>query len=371
MSTTAYEPATKLEEELLKSGRFDPANGTDVYLVAETIVGDVAASVEEIEAALQRFETAGFVKGKSLSGVKGRAYSPLPRGHEARETLLRSRQLRHPALVRQREYSITDLILALVNCPHVWNARMSGGVLGAEPKMTLREFELYLYAFNPQEVREGCSTLVGQGLMNPTTKYGSSEEAYEITGRGRQEYRSVAGRLRIADGRSILDIHMKAAIDVFNAWQSEHKPSRNVIGSALEDVVAAINELDGLALPLKITQATEAGDGAIRIDVALQERIAKADLFVGDLTPVYAYGERLRVNENVLVEVGFALASKEPNQIILLSMKRNDVPGDAANAKPTFDIAHVRRHDFRAKEDLRRWLRAELEAVLRSRGWLR
>jgi len=139
----------------------------------------------------------------------------------------------------------------------------------------------------------------------------------------------------------------------------------------LDDVVAALNGQSSLTLPLRVVQATEAGEGAIRIDVALQEKIARADFFVGDLTPVYAYGERLRVNENVLVEVGYALASKEPNQIVLVAMKRDDVPGDATKAKPTFDIAHVRRHDFVGKDDLRRRLRTELEAALRARGWLR
>jgi len=371
MSTRIDDAMTKLEHELLTSGRFDPANSDGVYLVAETIVGDVAASVEEIETALQRFEAAALVEGVSLPGVNGRAYKVLPTGHEAREKVLRSRQLRHPTLITQRAHSITDLIVALVNCPHIWNSRMTGAFLAAEPKMTRRELELYLFAFAPDEIRDACSALVEEGLLNPTMKYGSTEEAFELTGRGRQEYRSVSARLRIAAGTSILDVQTKSDIEIFNAWQSEHKQSRNAIRAALDHALRNINGLAGLVLPLRITEATEAGDGAIRIDVALQDRIAKADLFVGDLTPVYAYGDRLRVNENVLVEVGFALASKDPNQIILLAMKRNDVPGDASKAKPTFDIAHVRRHDFLAKDDLRRWLQGELEAVLRSRGWLR
>jgi len=366
-----FEPANKLEEDLLVSGRFDPANGPGVYLHAETIVGDMTASVEEIESALQRFVAAGLVKAEPLRGVSGLGYQPLPRGHEVREDFLRARGLRHPALVQQRAHAIADLVIALANCPHIWNLRMTGPFLGADPRMSLRELELYLREFTPDQVQQVCSDLVKGELLAPSAKTGSKEPAFEITGRGRQEYRAVAGRLKIAEGKSILDIQVKSSVELFFAWQSEYKPSRNAIGSALDDVVAALNGQSSLTLPLRVVQATEAGEGAIRIDVALQEKIARADFFVGDLTPVYAYGERLRVNENVLVEVGYALASKEPNQIVLVAMKRDDVPGDATKAKPTFDIAHVRRHDFVGKDDLRRRLRTELEAALRARGWLR
>lgn len=77
------------------------------------------------------------------------------------------------------------------------------------------------------------------------------------------------------------------------------------------------------------------------------------------------------MNENVLVEMGFALGTKEPNQIVLLAMRRAVVPGDTeSNPQRAFDIAHVRRHEFTDEKDLRGRLRVELEAALRARGWL-
>jgi hypothetical protein len=249
---------------------------------------------------------------------------------------------------------------------------MTGASLAAEPKMMMLELELYLSEYSAETVDTASLMLVDEGLLKRTTKYGSDQEAFEATGRARQAYNAgIAARLKIADGESILDIQKRSSIDVFFAWQSEYKPSRNAIDSALKKVVDEVNRLGGLSYPLRIVQATEPGEGAIRIDVALQAKIGKADFFVGDLTPVYAYGERLRVNENVLVEVGFALASKEPSEIVLVAMKRDEVPGDAANAKPTFDIAHVRRHEFRTKDELRSRLKTELQAVLKARGWLR
>jgi hypothetical protein len=365
-----YTPRSKLAEILLLSSRFVPFGGG--YLVAETIVGDQDATVEEIEEALQGFEEDGLVVGQVLKGVRGRAYQAQRKGWEVRERLLAEKGMRHQALVRQREHALPDLVLALVVSPHVWNARMTGGFLGAETKVTSIELEVYLFAYTTEELRAGTNALVDRGMLTRTTRYGSSDEAFEITGRGRQEYRAgVSHRLRLADDESILDVVTRAYVEVFDAWQSECKASRNMIEAVLPEVVDALNATAGLVYPLKIVQATAPGDGAIRIDVALQEKIARADFFVGDLTPVYAYGDRLRVNENVLVEVGFALASKDPNQVILLAMKRDDVPGDATNAKPTFDIAHVRRHEFKNKDELRRKLRTELEASLRARGWFR
>ena len=177
--------------------------------------------------------------------------------------------------------------------------------------------------------------------------------------------------MNLSPEESILDLNERTHIVIFNAWQSEFNPSRSKINDALEAVVEAINARPGLWRPLKVEQATQPGDGALRIDVALQEKIKRADFFVGDMTPVFAYEDRLRVNENVLVEVGFALASETPSQVILLAVRRGDVPGQPENAKPAFDIAHVRRLQFVKPAELRGKLQKELEEVLRTKGWMR
>jgi hypothetical protein len=219
-----------------------------------------------------------------------------------------------------------------------------------------------------------CAGLVADDVLVNGSKYrvGGNEDAFDITAKGRKDYESRVSRaLRLGAGESILDQVVGDRVQVFDAWQSECKRARNIIGAVLPKVIDEINKLEGLVRSIEIVQATAAGEGAIRIDAALQDKIRRAHFFVGDLTPVYAYDQRLRVNENVLVETGFALASKEPSEIILLSMVYDDVPGDALHAKPTFDIAHVRRLEFRTKDELGRKLRIELEAALRARGLLR
>jgi hypothetical protein len=371
-----YEPGSELAEEILLLQRFRPL--AEGYFSAEMVVQEVEASASEVTGVLDEFEAKGLVTGQVLQGVrgapKGRVYTPTRAAWEARELLLHRRGLRHWALVRQREFNLRDLIVAIVMSGHIWNARTPAGFFAYDPKKTLDELGLYMAKYSSDELLACCSGLVADDVLVSVRKHrvGRDEDAFDITAKGRRDYeKRVAPALHLGAGESILDAVVSDRVQVFDAWQSECKPARNMIEAVLPEIIGQINEMEGLVRPLEVVQATAPGEGAIRIDVALQDKIRRAHFFVGDLTPVYAYGQRLRVNENVLVETGFALASKEPSQIVLLSMVRDDVPGDASNAKPTFDIAHVRRHEFRTKDELRRKLRTELEASLRARGLLR
>jgi hypothetical protein len=98
---------------------------------------------------------------------------------------------------------------------------------------------------------------------------------------------------------------------------------------------------------------------------------------VGDVTPVEMSSnqKRFRVNDCVLVELGYALAFKAVEDIVLPSMIRTKEEGfpeksDAANPQFPFDIEHMRRLHFSTKEELKRLLRTELTAKLQRKGWL-
>lgn len=154
-------------------------------------------------------------------------------------------------------------------------------------------------------------------------------------------------------------------IRVFYAWQSDYPTSRNQIGDALERVAARLNERGG-APRIVITTAVDLGDGAVRIDSVLQEKIVDADAFVGDVTPVLRQGGRLYPNPNVLIEVGFALAGKASSRVVLLVYERDpeSLPGDAVSAdRFPFDIDHVHRIRYKEAATLRKRLQAELETM--------
>lgn len=140
---------------------------------------------------------------------------------------------------------------------------------------------------------------------------------------------------------------------------------------------------------MALIEARDVGEGAIRIDVEIQAKIRHAEFFVGDVTVVCRNGRRLLHNENVLVEVGYALASKKPQQIILLAIKRTNIPATTTSseehseeqlrkeeqaARRAFDIDHVARIEF-AQEDkpslVRDRIQRELEAALKRQKRIR
>lgn len=365
-------PSNQLAEEILLHQVFTPF--FEGYLLAEDMVGRLKATKEEIDTVLRGFVDGGFLSPpQKLRGFEGDAYKPTAQGWQERERLLRVKGLRHPAIVHQCDHSLDDLIVAVIMATHIENRRPKGaGYLAANTAKTAKDLSVFLGEYSVNDISEHCKRLTESRLLR---QLGNASEGnlpgFDIWFAGRTAYDSeISGRLKLAAEDSILDLIPRKHIVIFNAWQSEYNPSRTKINEALEWVVDRFNKGSNIWYPLKVVQATEPGEGALRIDVALQEKIMKADFFVGDMTPVYAYKGRLRVNENVLVEVGFALASKPSSQVILLSRVRSDVPGDPKHAKPAFDIAHVRTLCFETSTEARDKLQTELQAALRDRGWL-
>lgn len=158
--------------------------------------------------------------------------------------------------------------------------------------------------------------------------------------------------------------------DVLVAFRdtTEHKPDPEPLELALERLGVAADD------------AYYVGDDQKDIEASYRAGVTSvhAGWGVDDLEAISAQASDILLHEpgpllvpGRLRRYGYALASKDANQIMLVAMKRADVPGDAENPKPTFDIAHVRRHEFTSRDDLRRRLRTEVEAALRARGWLR
>jgi hypothetical protein len=163
------------------------------------------------------------------------------------------------------------------------------------------------------------------------------------------------------------------ALEIFLAWQSDFGPSRTTIQAVLESVTSELAATEQLVAPLLLTGAVAQGDGAVRIDAKVVEAISRASVFVADLTVVGRILERLLPNPNVLVEVGYALASLGPNRVILLEAERDqaDLPGDGQFAHQfPFDLTTLHRLRFSESADLQRRLHTELRAILVRQGWI-
>ena len=360
-----YEPPSKLAADVLMGPRFTPfAPG---FLLAQTVADQESVSLGEAQKCLAEFAAAGLLAEEKVLRATEPHYKPTVQGWRARERLLRDHGLRHFALANQKDCDPRDLVIALIMAEQIFNERTPGGVFVGTTERTAEHLTVYLGDYADTEIAAVCDELVQRRLLRRQVR--ASTAAFDLDTLGRKAYlERIGGALHIAAGETILDPVLKKSISVFYAWQSEFKRSRNMIGEVLPAVLDELNKLDDIVRPLERTMATDAGDGAVRIDQQLLDRVKGAEFFVGDTTPVSREGHRLRVNDNVLVETGYALASKAPDQIILLSMKRDDFA--EGNPQVAFDIAMVRRHEFDSKDSLRRRLLTELMAVLRKRGWL-
>jgi hypothetical protein len=381
---------SKTAEEILLSKRFTPEAGG--YLVPAFLSDQLDCPVEHAESYLLELEQAGYLvrwvpTPKLPPGAK--PVEPPPEvqfqttvaGWYASERLKRERRLRNSALLDQRRYQLSDLILALLFEPIIFNQRTKG--LAKAPHVQPKILFLYLELWSEEEIRRECSSLKENRLIQGHTirsgRKGEEYEGVEITERGKKRYREeVRQRLHLAEGECILD-PPPPTLKVFFAWQSENTRARNILWEVVPAVVDEIAKRGDLLRPLELVKAKEPGEGAIRIDMAIEKKILESEYFVGDFTFVGTLNKRLRVNENVLFEFGLALGrdrvrkDNDSVNIILLEMagvQEGAEDPDYAIAKSTFDTANIHRISFADKKSASKALKHELEAMLQRDGWL-
>ncbi|WP_164000438.1 nucleotide-binding protein [Pyxidicoccus caerfyrddinensis] len=339
---------------------------------------DEASITKAIDSLLK----SGLVLPSTNSIIKAE-YRASPLGLILREQLMRKRKLRHPALIHQKDHSLESLVVALLMVPLIRNQVISGGFLAESNTKTDSYLCFYLDAFSAADVRSACSGLLAKGLLAWETGRpyinGEPVTGREISPRGQREYYNrIARELQLEPGRSILDRvadqrEHREHIALFWIWQADYPMSRKQINKALEDVARILNETLALKAPFIVASAVDPGGGAVRIDSQLFEKIRAADFVIADLTPVGRLHGRLLPNPNVLIEVGFALAAKDPDQVILVAANRdkNALPGgeDVAHEYP-FDIANVHRINYEKPADLKRRLVEEFRVALGRRGLL-
>ncbi len=132
---------------------------------------------------------------------------------------------------------------------------------------------------------------------------------------------------------------------VFYSWQSDIEDSRgrkpirialNEAATKLEKEIAEAN--------FQVEEATSNLPGSPNIPNAIAEKISLCDIFVADITTIYAPPEGCRpvANPNVLIELGYAIASIGWDRIVLVfNKKHGNFPTDLP-----FDIDRHRVLDF-------------------------
>ena len=363
-----------LEHDIIIGAWFRPfrGGGSSISTFVQNLRnGDRAA----IASAMENLKARGLLVPDGVSQTDGETvYYPSEGLWRERERALHALGWRRPALLNQQGHRPEDLVVAILMAPRIFNSRISGPYLPDSIRRFRAEIAIYLYKLPPEDIDSACKALVDKHMVREGTDeyHGKHLASLELTADGVVAYGTVASTLGLLEGQTILDLDIRTEIVVFLVWQGDYSTSRNQIGSALKELVDRLNKENVAARPLRIDAAVDVGDGAVRIDQNLLDRILGADVVVADVTPVYRAFGRLTPNPNVLLEVGYALASKKPHEIFLIEGKRtpDEIPGDSQPATQLpFDIATVHRMSFGEPKYLRSRLGAEFEAFLKRKGW--
>lgn len=149
---------------------------------------------------------------------------------------------------------------------------------------------------------------------------------------------------------------------IFLCYQDEYPDSSRILREQLENAVDKLNRRSRLSLTVE--EPPRLSDGPAKLSSSLVRRIRKSLLFVADGTPITAIqGDPLQLipSPKVCVEVGYALQSKRPEQVLLAQMERSDLPGQFP-----FDISDRQRLRFKSATELRKILSSAIETQLQQ-----
>ncbi len=148
---------------------------------------------------------------------------------------------------------------------------------------------------------------------------------------------------------------------IFFCYQQEYGESSEILQAELERVIGDLNQRSRLSLTLESSHRPH--QAPIRLHSPLMRRIRKCLLFIADGTPITQLQTKDQIqlipSPCVCVEMGYALQTKRPEQILLAQMERADLPGQFP-----FDVSAQNRLLFQSQEDLRATLVQTLENLL-------
>lgn len=147
---------------------------------------------------------------------------------------------------------------------------------------------------------------------------------------------------------------------IFLCYQDEYPDSSDLIRSEIEAFIEKFNNKS--RIPLSLVESHRLSQGPIRLNSNLMRKIRRSLMFVVDGTPILSVDSSpplLVPNPSACVEMGYALSTKRPEQILLIQQERSDVFGQFP-----FDLAVQHRLPFKNKTELKKELPKLLEAKL-------
>lgn len=158
---------------------------------------------------------------------------------------------------------------------------------------------------------------------------------------------------------------MKTIQTIFYSWQSD-LPKENNLNAIRQSLRTAINEIEHEIeeVRLDLDEATRNTSGSPNIPLTIFNKIDQCDIFICDLTTVNngSGDNRKMPNPNVLIELGYAVASVGWERIIMLfNTNFGNFPQDLP-----FDIDRHRATKFTIKDKHDKLGKSQLSAILRT-----
>ncbi|MGQ9837235.1 MAG: hypothetical protein ACUVRV_04530 [Cyanobacteriota bacterium] len=115
---------------------------------------------------------------------------------------------------------------------------------------------------------------------------------------------------------------------IYFCGQSDYPESSHILQHTLQALVETLNQEYKLSLPLQLQGSFLSDAETLLIDAALIRKLKHALLVVADVTPVQVSGRgRPLPSPQVCLELGYALQSKRPEQLLLVQLPRDGVTG--------------------------------------------
>ena len=223
---------------LLMDVRFRPSRGRGTFS-AEEFVDHLNCEIDEANEYLLELERNGLVECVDANGP---TYKATAAGSQASERAWRERKRRRKPILDQLSYPLNDLIIAIAYEPHAFNHRLPGGVWGTVGIFPLVDILFFLRDWPEEAIRSACSALERAGMLeNATSRVQDQREYVELTVRGLRYYnRNIRLKFGLSTDECVLD-PAPAGLRVFFAWQSEYKPSRNILFDVVPKVISELN----------------------------------------------------------------------------------------------------------------------------------
>ena len=134
---------------------------------------------------------------------------------------------------------------------------------------------------------------------------------------------------------------------IFYSWQSDHKNTKNFIDKALSGAIKDLSGDSTLDKSPRLDKDTQGTVGSPSIVSTIKSKIDNCGIFVADVSIVNeSKTSRKLVNQNVMFELGYAIAKHSEQNIVMLF---NSDLGDPRDLP--FDISHHRVLQFSIEND--------------------